>query len=166
MGDPLRGTHGDTPGADQSRNAMRRFLLGVGALAALLLAACSPADEAASGPAVYAGPPKPALWKIADADTTLYLFGTIHLLPPGLDWETPAFKQAFTDASTLYLEADTNLPRRRSPPSSSASACCLPTGASPTCSIPPSRRPCAPLASALAFPPSPSTGCAPGTPAS
>jgi uncharacterized protein YbaP (TraB family) len=89
---------------------MRRFLLGVGAVAALLLAACSQADEVATGPAAYAGPPKPALWKIVDADTTLYLFGTMHLLPPGLDWETPAFRQAFTDADTLYLEADTNLP--------------------------------------------------------
>lgn len=88
---------------------MRRFLTGIGALAAFLLAACGKAEEAVPVPAAYSGPPKPALWKIADADTTIYLFGTMHLLPPGLDWETPAFKQAFTEAGTLYLEADTNL---------------------------------------------------------
>lgn len=88
---------------------MRSILTGIGALAALLLAACGPAEEAVPIPAAYDGPPKPALWKIADADTTIYLFGTMHLLPPDLDWETPAFKQAFMEAGTLYLEADTNL---------------------------------------------------------
>jgi uncharacterized protein YbaP (TraB family) len=91
---------------------MRRFLVGLGALAlsTLLLAACGPVEEAVPVPAAYTGPPKPALWKIADADTTIYLFGTMHLLPPGLDWETPAVSQAFAEAGTLYLEADTNLP--------------------------------------------------------
>lgn len=57
---------------------MRRW---IAALTALLAAACGPAGEAA-GPSAYDGPPRPALWKIADADTTLYFFGTIHLLPP------------------------------------------------------------------------------------
>lgn len=89
---------------------MRRFIVGLGALALSALAACGPAEEAVPIPAVYTGPPKPALWKIADADTTIYLFGTMHLLPPDLHWETPAFNQAFTEAGTLYLEADTNLP--------------------------------------------------------
>ncbi len=81
------------------------------ALVAGLVSACGPAAEPApAAPAAYDGPPRPALWKIADADTTIYLFGTIHLLPPALDWETPAFKAAFGEASTVYFEADTDIP--------------------------------------------------------
>src|SRR5512138_1544739 len=36
----------------------------------------------------------PALWAVADADTTVYLFGTIHLLPEKYQWRTPAFDRA------------------------------------------------------------------------
>lgn len=85
---------------------MRRWFA---ALTALLVTACGPAGEA-GGPSAHEGPPKPALWKIADADTTLYLFGTIHLLPPALDWQTPAFNAALTEARAVYLEADTEIP--------------------------------------------------------
>ncbi len=81
----------------------------IAALAALLATACGNADDALPVD-TYSGPPKPALWKIADADTTIYFFGTIHLLPPGLDWETPAFKDALAQADTVYFEADTELP--------------------------------------------------------
>jgi uncharacterized protein YbaP (TraB family) len=28
---------------------------------------------------------KPALWVVKDADTTIYLFGTVHLLPSNTD---------------------------------------------------------------------------------
>ena len=28
----------------------------------------------------------PALWVVKDADTTIYLFGTVHLLPTDTDW--------------------------------------------------------------------------------
>jgi uncharacterized protein YbaP (TraB family) len=86
---------------------MRRWIAAL--TAALALAACGPAGEAA-GPSAYTGPPKPALWKIADADTTIYFFGTIHLLPPALDWQTPAFTTALTEARAVYLEADTEIP--------------------------------------------------------
>jgi uncharacterized protein YbaP (TraB family) len=47
---------------------------------------------------------KPALWKLADADTTIYLFGTIHLLPKGTQWRTPAFDAAASSASALVVE--------------------------------------------------------------
>ena len=69
------------------------------ALAGLLpLAGC--AAEAA--PAAKAA--KPAMWKVADADTTLYLFGTIHLLPQGQSWRTPAMESALAGADELVLE--------------------------------------------------------------
>ncbi len=83
---------------------IRRWIASLAA--GLALAACSPA----AGPSAYTGEPKPALWKIADADTTIYLFGTIHLLPPDLDWQTPAFEAAFNEAGTVYFEADTDIP--------------------------------------------------------
>ncbi len=48
---------------------------------------------------------RPALWKIADADTTIYLFGTIHLLPEHYDWETPGISAAVDASQELILEA-------------------------------------------------------------
>jgi uncharacterized protein YbaP (TraB family) len=47
---------------------------------------------------------RPAMWQIQDADTTIYLFGTIHLLPNGLGWRTPAINQAMSKADGLMLE--------------------------------------------------------------
>lgn len=48
----------------------------------------------------------PALFVVEDEDSTVYLFGTFHLLPPALDWRTEAFDAAFDESDTLYLEAD------------------------------------------------------------
>lgn len=64
--------------------------------AALALSACSQPVEAK--------PLKPGLWKVADADTTIYLFGTIHLLPKDLAWTTPAIDGAIKASDALMLE--------------------------------------------------------------
>ena len=69
------------------------------ALPALLLA---PASEAA--PATRSLQPHPAIWKISDADTTIYLFGTTHALPKGFRWQSPALKQIVAQADELVLE--------------------------------------------------------------
>jgi uncharacterized protein YbaP (TraB family) len=66
------------------------------ALAGLAMAGFAPAAEAR--------PARPAMWKLADKDTTIYLFGTIHLLPEGRSWRTPAFDSALTRADELVLE--------------------------------------------------------------
>ena len=55
-------------------------------------------------PAAEAKEARPALWKVADADTTIYLFGTIHLLPAGTRWRSAAFDQAASSADTLVVE--------------------------------------------------------------
>mgnify|MGYP000090634902 CR=1 FL=1 len=68
-------------------------------LATLSLAACG--NTEAKAPATAA---RPALWKVADADTTVYLFGTIHLLPKGLKWTTPAMTKAMAASQSLVLE--------------------------------------------------------------
>lgn len=46
----------------------------------------------------------PALWRVADKDTTIWLFGSIHALPPGVKWQTPAVERAIAAADTLILE--------------------------------------------------------------
>jgi uncharacterized protein len=76
----------------------RRWTRAAAALAALGLGAAAPP------PPAPAAQPSPALWKLADEDTTIYLFGTIHLLPEGHSWQTPALKQALASADELVLE--------------------------------------------------------------
>lgn len=49
----------------------------------------------------------PALWVVRDADTTVYLFGTIHVLPAGIQWLDGPVRQAFDAADTLVLEVVT-----------------------------------------------------------
>ena len=46
----------------------------------------------------------PALWQVSDKDTTIYLFGTIHLLPRNSTWRTPKFEQAVQNSQGLVLE--------------------------------------------------------------
>lgn len=46
----------------------------------------------------------PALWVIRDADSTLYLFGTIHVLRPETPWRTPRIEAAYAAASEIWLE--------------------------------------------------------------
>lgn len=46
----------------------------------------------------------PALWVVKDADTTIYLFGSVHLLKPGMVWFDDEVKAAFDKADTLVLE--------------------------------------------------------------
>jgi uncharacterized protein YbaP (TraB family) len=47
---------------------------------------------------------RPALWKITRPGVTFYLFGTVHILPKGLDWYDGAVAQAFSSADTLVTE--------------------------------------------------------------
>lgn len=47
---------------------------------------------------------KPALYRLADADTVIWMIGTVHALPPGVQWETPAIRAAERAADTLVTE--------------------------------------------------------------
>src|ERR1051325_6430804 len=55
-------------------------------------------------PAAAAPPAHPALWSVSDADTTIYLFGTIHLLPENYKWRTAKFDQAVAGSQQLVIE--------------------------------------------------------------
>lgn len=66
-----------------------------------LIAACAGASDQEKP----ARPPaKPALWLLADADTEIYLFGTIHVLPDQFEWRTPVFDQAARRSQELVVE--------------------------------------------------------------
>ena len=70
------------------------------ALLALLLAACP--TSAQEPPAPVDG--HPALWRVADADTTIYLFGTVHALPEGAEWLKGTVAGALLSSDTLVTE--------------------------------------------------------------
>ena len=53
---------------------------------------------------------QPALWKIEDQDSRLYLFGTVHLLPPDLVWASEAYQAAMLDAPVTVTEANVDDP--------------------------------------------------------
>ena len=67
---------------------------------ALLAAALTPAACNRPRPS----PARPALFVVRDADTTIWLFGTIHALPDGVDWQTPPIRAALAQADTLVTE--------------------------------------------------------------
>ena len=47
----------------------------------------------------------PAMWLVRDADTEIYLFGTMHVLSPAAAWRTPAYEAAYDRAQTVWFEA-------------------------------------------------------------
>ena len=61
----------------------------------------NPAPVEAAATATAAGP---ALWKVADEDTTIYLFGTVHILPQGIDWYDPTIAAALEGSDTIVPE--------------------------------------------------------------
>lgn len=65
-----------------------------------LVAACgsdpAPTSSAQGGP---------ALWQVQRGDMKGWLFGTIHVLPKGIAWDTPAIREAMQKADSLVLEA-------------------------------------------------------------
>lgn len=62
------------------------------------------AATACAAPAAEPKAASPAMWKVADHDTTVYLFGTIHLLPQGINWRSPTFDQVAASADQLVIE--------------------------------------------------------------
>ena len=78
---------------------LKSWLRRIGAVLGLsLLAGAVPA--AARAPHVA----RPALWEVSDPDTTIYLFGTIHLLPNDYQWRSAKFDRAMASAQELVVE--------------------------------------------------------------
>ena len=89
-----------TPARSGFHYPRRGFLALVGALL-LALAACQPPTKG------------PALWRLADADSEIWLFGTVHLLPHNITWRTPRINNAFARSDTVVFETDTRGSGRR-----------------------------------------------------
>ena len=66
----------------------------------LLPAAAIARDHHAAGHAAH-----PAVWKVSKGASTVYLFGTIHALPPHFEWETGAIRAAIAQSDRLVIEA-------------------------------------------------------------
>ena len=47
---------------------------------------------------------EPALWVVKDKDSTIYLFGTIHVLKPTIQWRSTKITKAFEAADDLVTE--------------------------------------------------------------
>jgi uncharacterized protein YbaP (TraB family) len=71
---------------------------------ALSLGLCGAAARAETPPP--GAVPGPALWQVADEDTTIYLFGTVHALPQGKPWFDGRIERAFAAADELVTEVD------------------------------------------------------------
>jgi uncharacterized protein YbaP (TraB family) len=78
---------------------LRRLLM---PLVALVLPACAPVDARPANVAeAYHGP---AIWKVADKDTTIYLFGTVHVLPKDAKWFSGPVARAYDASAELVTE--------------------------------------------------------------
>lgn len=105
-------------GAGMWRKARRLGALLLAPILALALAAalagCSdaPAPPAADGP-----PPAPLLYEIASADRAVegWMLGTIHALPAGTRWRTPAIERVVSEADLLVVEVGESRGRDEGP---------------------------------------------------
>ncbi len=80
----------DIPMLQTLSKTARRLLAGAAAIVALGVAVPALAE--------------PALWAIKDKDSTIYLFGTIHVLKPDTAWRSPRIDKALNDSDDLTVE--------------------------------------------------------------
>jgi uncharacterized protein YbaP (TraB family) len=48
----------------------------------------------------------PAMWVVKDADSTVYLLGTIHVMKPGVNWRSEKLDAAMKSSEEFWMEAD------------------------------------------------------------
>lgn len=108
MVDPHSAAHA---GHALKRIDVRQSIFRAGLIAAMLI--ITGCDQVPVGDAVIrkveaakARNDGPAIWRVSDEDSTLYLYGTVHLLPSDLSWQRDDMREAFADAGTVFFEAD------------------------------------------------------------
>lgn len=98
-------------------SSLRVAALGLGLVAALAVALLGAEPRAEEGvaeraPAIEAtsvAPPGVALWRVTDADSEMFLLGSVHLLDPRLDWRRPAIDAAVAAAERAYFETPVDI---------------------------------------------------------
>lgn len=65
----------------------------------LVASACADARPSAA-------PAEPAVFAVRDADSTIYLYGTVHVRPNGSDWGGPIAHAALASATDVWTEMD------------------------------------------------------------
>jgi hypothetical protein len=80
---------------------MKRILSAIAVLLALFGAAIAPLALAQQS---GVKPLRPALWQVSDRDTTIYLFGTVHVLPAGQTWFSGKLAWAVNSSDELVTE--------------------------------------------------------------
>lgn len=83
---------------------VKRLLFATAAALSLSLASgCAEDIYSAPPPGIAAGP---ALWQVSDADTTIYLFGTVHALPKDKQWFDARIERAWDASDEFVTEID------------------------------------------------------------
>ena len=77
-----------------------------GALALLAGGGAAQAHDTALDIAPEVTTAGPALWQVADDDTTIYLFGTVHALPEDIEWYDGRIAGAFDASDEFVTEID------------------------------------------------------------
>lgn len=95
-------THQDGP--VQKTLLALALAVGLPAAAATPPAAPAPAPAATVATAPAAKPAVPLLWKVSDADNSVYLLGSFHLLRAADNPVSPAVEAAFADAEKVLFE--------------------------------------------------------------
>lgn len=81
--------------------------LGLGLVAAVAFQPTAAFAQTASAVAAWSPPAQgggPALWVVRDADSTIYLYGTVHVLRPSTVWRWGGVEEAFDSASDIWFE--------------------------------------------------------------
>lgn len=76
----------------------------IASLVVLALAACgeSVAEKVAGAKNRHDGP---AIWTASDTDSTLYILGSMHLIPANSDWQRNDLRAAMDDSGTIFFES-------------------------------------------------------------
>lgn len=83
---------------------VRALLTMPAGLGRLIVAAASAALALLASP-VHA---EPAMWVLKDADSTIYLLGTMHATKPSMNWRSDKIEAAFAASDEFWMEATEN----------------------------------------------------------
>src|SRR3954471_1064547 len=80
----------------------------------------------------FAARAEPPVWVIRDKDSTIVLFGSVHVLPRGEDWRPAALKSAIARADDIWFEVPFDTASRTADAQRLAQRGMLPAGQSLT----------------------------------